>query len=417
MCARNRALSLCAVMTLAMLAGGCWEAREIENAAFVMQLGIDRHPNGDVILSAQVAVPEFAQQPGLNGENGGGAPFYVATASGPTIHRAFIEQGAQHTRRGLRAHATGIVIGEELAREGLLPFTDFVVRDRQIRYTARMYVADGEARTLLSIVPAQNPKAWEYLQGLSDQAANRGHAPRMRVHEFNLAFARPGEDLILPRLAVVPVQIEPLPLPPVPSDDSGHPQDTVPMAYTLEARGAAIFRADRMVGWLSSDEVLGVLWVRGLGLRNTVVAVEIDDEYGRYHVSLEPFERTVRIKPQFGDDHHLERLIVEISVDVNLIEVTTVVPTFTSEWLASLASPLALEIQSQVEESIRVAKSYEADVFGFGEAVRRSLPQRAWDDLAPRWQEEFVRAPIEVRVEANVRRTGKMVQTLAGQKR
>lgn len=404
---RLRFLSI--MIAIVSLVTGCWGRQEIEDAAFIMQFAIDLHPEDDLIVAAQIAVPRRLASPSDGASDA--PPFYVASTRVATIHQAFREQGAQHSRPGLRAHATSVIIGEDLARKGILDVSDFLIRDREMRLTARVYVAEGEAHTMLSVVPTQNSNAWEYVQRLADNAADRGTAPRMRLHEVEIARTRPGEDLILPRMALVPTSSEPFQN----GDGSGAGQEGlsgfVQPGLTLEARGAAVFQEDRMVGWLSDKEVRGVLWVRGLGLGNTIVELSMENENDQYRVNTQPFDRAAKVRPHFVDGQ-LQKMEVQVTVEASITETAGAAPNMTWEWLEEVGAKMAQEIQNEIEEAIRIAKVYEADIFAFGEVVRQNVSHDHWLKLVPRWREEWVRLPVEVSVEATIRRTGALIRTL-----
>lgn len=408
--ARSRFRFLTIMMAIVFLVTGCWGRQEIEDSAFIMQFSIDLHPDDDLIVTAQVAVPKRLASPSDGSSDA--PPFYVASTRVATIHQAFREQGAQHSRPGLRAHATSIIIGEELARQGVSDIADFLIRDRETRLTARVYVADGDARTILSVAPTQNANAWEFVQQLADNAAQRGTAPRMRLHEVELARTRPGEDLILPRLALVPTSTEPIQSLDGLIAEQASPTGFVQPGYTFEARGAAVFREDRMVGWLSDQEVRGVLWVRGLGLGNTIVELQMENENESYQVNAQPYERSAKVRPDFADGQ-LQKIDVQVTVEASVTEIMGAAPAMTWELLEEIGAKLSQTIQNEIEEAVQVAKVYEADIFSFGEVVRQNISHDDWQQLAPRWREVWIRLPVEVRVEATIRRTGALIKTLS----
>ncbi len=60
-------------------------------------------------------------------------------------------------------------------------------------------------------------------------------------------------------------------------------------------------------------------------------------------------------------------------------------------------------IQNEAESALKKAKELDADIFGFGEEIRRKYPRR-WAEMKARWDALF--HDIEVRFEINTRLDG-----------
>src|SRR5690606_21550215 len=80
--------------------------------------------------------------------------------------------------------------------------------------------------------------------------------------------------------------------------------------------GAAAFQNARMVGMLSDDEALGVLWARG-ELQDIITTVTLGGEPGMW-VGFQLIRADARLTPEFFDDRL--RMVIEIHMEHDLVE-------------------------------------------------------------------------------------------------
>ncbi len=71
----------------------------------------------------------------------------------------------------------------------------------------------------------------------------------------------------------------------------------------------------------------------------------------------------------------------------------------------SLNRRMAQVVCNDIEIALHKAQELNSDVFGFGNLIYRKLPQE-WKRLEGRWDEIFPTLPVEIEVNATVRRAG-----------
>lgn len=100
---------------------GCWDREEINDVAFVIGIAVDKEGE-DYRSSLQIALPG---QSGASGSEGGGGgtsgdkPWFILSNTARTLRGTSLEGQKSLSRRIYYAHRRTILIGEELAREGL----------------------------------------------------------------------------------------------------------------------------------------------------------------------------------------------------------------------------------------------------------------------------------------------------------
>lgn len=61
--------------------------------------------------------------------------------------------------------------------------------------------------------------------------------------------------------------------------------------------------------------------------------------------------------------------------------------------------------------ALKKAKELNSDIFGFGEAVHENYPNE-WKHIENNWDEIFKKLDVEVMVDSNLQRTGRITKPL-----
>ncbi|MEW6423994.1 MAG: Ger(x)C family spore germination protein [Bacillota bacterium] len=387
---KKKIAALTAVLVL-VLCGGCWDRRELSEHAIILGAGVDRRPDGAVELTLQLARPG-AFGGGMEGGGAGNVILgqnvaWVVSAAGEDIYDAQRNLALQVPRHLYWGHSALLVFGEETARHGVRDATNFFHRHPQPRETMWVMVARGTAKKIL--------QSHSELEKTSAQAigflarAKAGHA--VRFIDLIKDLASPGANPALTRLELVR-QGEP----------QGPGMEKAPKHQEVVFTGTAVFKDDKLVGWLDRHETRGLLWLRGEMKRGVVTIPSPSDptkkisfEITRSKTKVEPFYDGKTIS--FGVDITTEGYLVEQQSKENLIP---------PEVLPALEKRLAKDIEERCRMALEKAQGeYRTDVFRFGDAFHRKY-KKAWRTLKKRWNEEFADAEISVEAKVRIRNTG-----------
>lgn len=367
----SRVCITCLVFTL--LLTGCWDRTEVNDLAIIKAVAVDKTESG-LLLTMRV----FSPKKGKTGGSENGMMTELFAAEGSSIAVAARNLQRKLSRRLFWAHAGPLIIGEELAREGVLSVIDFWSRFSEPRLSTYVIIAPGEAQDLIKATPTLERILSEALR----EIINMNHAVPTRMRDFLGALRTAGDNPVAPRFERVPAV-------------TGAPETEV------RATGTAVFRQDRLVGWMDPEETTGLLFLRD-NLQSALIPVRLPgdrtatvriirsntvtraySERGRLHISI-------LVRPE-GD-------VLDSSADLDLGK---------PEVVALFQSQLATTIRRAMHKAAgKAQQELGADVLRFGDAFRRDLPLR-WDDgLKDRWEREFPKVQVEVAVRARIRRTG-----------
>lgn len=144
----NRLLTKLALITatfaFALVLTGCWNSRELNKLAIVTAMAIDKAASSnDYELTFQVVMPGELTNSGKGGN--GSAPFSVYGVKSKTLFEGIRKASKQIPRQLFFSHIQVVILGERLAREGIMEIFDFFERSHEVRLTSMLLVARGSS--------------------------------------------------------------------------------------------------------------------------------------------------------------------------------------------------------------------------------------------------------------------------------
>lgn len=377
---------------LILFFSGCWSRRELENLGIVAGLGIDLSESGqsgedggqgEILLTAQIIKPGEVRggtQTGGGGGGGGGggkkSPVWVTQSRGSTVFDAVRNFTFRSSRRLYFSHNQVIVLSREAAERGVYPLLDIFIRDPEPRITEWVLISEEKAAPILEAESELETIPAIGLSRLMENYFATSQVAAVNLHDF---MARLMSKTSAPFAPMIGLDRE---------------KDEFILGET------AVFKGDRLVGKLNKEETRGLLWVTG-EVRGGIITVAAPE--GRGRVSLEIIRAERKISPELKAGEI--RVKVEIREEGNLGEQMTSEDLSIPEKMAALNRRQAEAIKKEVLAAVKKARELKADIFGFGEAVRRKYPKE-WKEMEPRWEELFPRIKVGVMVRSELRRVG-----------
>lgn len=115
---------------LAALGAGCNGARETDQVAYIISIGIDVAPGGEYNITYRLAKPSFLG--GDTGKGGGGDSSELITITAPSLAIARELLGTTVARFPNLSHTKAVFIGEGLARKGVADALGPLIRFREL---------------------------------------------------------------------------------------------------------------------------------------------------------------------------------------------------------------------------------------------------------------------------------------------
>lgn len=373
------------VIIISFFLSGCWDKKEINQIGFTVGLGIDKE--GDAYqITTQIALPALL-------EGGGGGeepPVWVVSGKGRTIFEAIRDVNTRSARRPFWGHLNVIVIGEDVAKDGLIPVLDLLSRGPELRRSNYVVVAQGKARDILEAQPKLESINAIYISNLIENRTGQSVAPAVTVNDLLITLSSSGFENVLPRITALEQESF---IPPAKKQEENSKEEEEKPKEILELRGSGIFKGDKLVDWLDEETTRGYLWVRE-DVQGGVIIVESPVEPNAF-ISLEIKDNKSKIIPR------IEKGKVDVTINVssflNLVENTGLISVEKEDTMQDLRQRAAESIRKEIQKAITKAQKVESDFLGIGEQVRVGYPQE-WQDM--KWSQVF--PTVEINVEVNV---------------
>lgn len=374
---------------------GCWSRRELNELAIEVAMGIDKAGDQYRITSQVVDPGEVAAKEGGTGRT----PVITYQATADTPFEARRKMTTMSPRKIYSAHIRMVVIGEELARDGIKNFLDFLSRNNEHRADFFIVVAKGtSAENVLKILtPLEQIPANELFDSL--KTSERAWAPTsgVTIHDLLSDLVSKGKHPVLTGLKVKG------------SQEIGESKENIEEMDTptkLQYTGLGVFKKDKLVGWLNETESKGYNYIMD-NVKSTVGHIRCP-KGGK--VVLEVIRSKAVMKGKIKNGEPEADVEIRLEANVGEVECKDIDLTKTKT-IFEIEASSAEKIKEFAEKTIKKAqKKYKADIFGFGEAIRRADP-KFWKRIEKNWDQEFPDLPVNVKVDFKIRRTGTVSQS------
>jgi spore germination protein KC/spore germination protein len=386
-----RAKLLKLVLVAALLAGavtstGCWDRTEINDIAIVVASSFDLEPDGRYRVTCQMALPgQMGGASGGGGGTSGARSFYVDSEVGRTIREANAKQQARLSRQLFFGHRRVLVIGEELAKQGIREVFDVIARVPENRLTSNIVIAKGKGYDLLTAQPNFERFSAEAMREILQSDV----MIKVNIKDVAQELSQTGTDPLLPFM--VPVQT-------VKSKDRSR---------EIEFQGYAQFHDDKFVGVITKDSAKGIHWIRQK-FQPYITTVNTKP-FG--NVSVNIHKGKSKIKPRLEQDHiHFD---VQVQAMSYVLESMGAADFGRSENVELLEGELNKNIRNGIEAALQMMKKRKSDTGALGLIIARTYP-RAWKEKYSRnWYAELDKATFSISINTEIERVGLVSENLA----
>ncbi|BBW96115.1 Ger(x)C family spore germination protein [Geobacillus icigianus] len=376
------------------LLSGCWSKKELTDLAFVIAVGLDKTEDGKYLASFQVVNPGNVAGAVQRGGGAAGVPVSIYTSTGDSLVEASRKASEKVSRLLYYAHTNLVVVGEEVAREGMDGVFDALERNQQFRTTARLVIARGHSAkdTLSVLTPIDKISANQIIKTLEFSELAWGQTMNADAWWAIRSLASPGRNPI-----VTGVVIEGNPKE---GRRQKNVQSSVPDAR-VTLKGLALFKHARLIGWADGPTARGIMWVL-----DRIHQTNLTIPWGGKREAIG--YRIVRAKTNVEADvkNGQPSILVHIKAEGDISEVRVPINLADTGVIFRLEKQFERGVKQEVAKAIETAQRERTDVFGFGEAVHRADP-RLWKKIEKEWHDRyFPELDVTVTADLYIRRTG-----------
>jgi spore germination protein KC len=391
----TRIIGLCIpLLIIVVIVSGCWDRKELNATSLITGLAIDKGEQKKYKLTVESII-----ETELNPKTGGKAiPSLIFSLEGDMIAELVHRLNVGFTRSSTYSHVQVIVISEEVAKEGLLEFVDFLDRNREIRNENDLIIAKGvSASDVLKVsYPLQKSSSFKLKTQLETMFKDYGGDPQSKIKDFVSSLISKGRE---PVLTAVIIQGD------AEKGKRKSNMETIEPDAMVLLSGIAIFKGEQLQGYLDVDDTRYYLWTQNKIKSTSITAPCGENKFITVHI----FNSHSKVKSHYKDD----KPFIQISVTLE----ARMEGTQCSDDMRKLET--YNHYQSLIEEQVKAGikgtiekaqKKYSSDIFGFGEVMNRQ-DYRNFKKVKENWNDEFAKADIDVTVNVKMRYSGLKTNT------
>lgn len=365
---------LSTLLTCSLALTGCWDRTELQERAFVMVVGIDKHKSknkkGDK-LKMTYLLPKFTAV--KEGEEGPDSR-QILISVGKTPYQATRQLTLRQDNQPFFQHMKATVLGVDIVKDPdqFLEILDGLERQDEISRKLHLFVTDGQATDVLKVKSLLKPLSYK-LQGMSQKKTGTNVFIPITLEEAISSTAQ-GATLI-PRISASDTEVR--------------------------VDGSAVIKNDKFIGWLTGEDTKSVAFVRGVAKRD-IVEIEYKGIDIPYIIRGVKEKKTTRIE----DGEIYIDIKLTIAGDIQQYKVKEQPRFIDMEFVEELEGEITSSIEKEVEKTIsKLQNEMNADVMGIDDYLKAYKP-KIWQAVEDDWNEVFPKVKIRVSVDAYIEKTG-----------
>jgi spore germination protein KC len=363
-----------------VILSGCWDRVEMQDLAIVTSAAIDILEDGETRISIQLFIPRTITS-GQSGEDPSLGSTFVREGTGDNLANAISKLQYNVPRRLFWGQCKIYILGEDLAKAGIRKEIDYLTRHPGPRGNSLLYVSEGEAKDMLTLIPPLERYSGEALRKLTQEISGVGTTLR----DIDIGLMGESESVSIPLIKQL-----------ISKEQARKSHETIPIID-----GTAVFNKDKMVGTLSLGETRGLLWLKN-DIKRSTISVKPEGEDGK--ISMTSSVGTVKYKPRIRGDRWIMNLNVHIEGDI--VQNETHLNLMDERVLTKLKKEYEEALKIRVEQTAeKLQQDLKTDVINFGRKFHQKYPKE-WNKVSGSWDEKFPEVEVKINVTAKVRRPG-----------
>ncbi|MFP4015397.1 MAG: Ger(x)C family spore germination protein [Halanaerobiales bacterium] len=373
------------IIFFAITCTGCWDNRSLTDIGILAAMGIDK--KDDLYqVTYQIVKPGVIKSGSSNsGSSGENKAFWTYSSEGETIFDAIRNSLSTTDQKIYFNYIQIIVLGEELARDGIKEVLDFLERDPEFARTPYLLVVkEGLAKDIIEAESKQEDIPAMHITDIIENNKSFARIRDINFIEVLNRFNQEYNEVVTGKIEIVSQENEEL------------------FVKNLKVIGSAVFRKDILVGWLSGEETRGLLFVENAVANTVMVVPNPEDRNKKVSIEIKKSETSINIefkeyKPSF---------LIEINAEGNLAGQQGPGNLTEGTLLKELEKFVEEKIKTEVQTVLDKARvELKSDFLDFSGTINKN-DYRKWNNIKDNWEDLFPEVVINVEVSYKMRQSG-----------
>ena len=369
------------IIVLVIFLVGCWDYEEINDTTMVEGFFIDKENDTYKLYIEAITSDPDSKKISSN---------IVETKSNTVFSgvRKFVEK---YGKVAYWSHSKVMMVDSSYAKEGIIELLDYTVRDSEFRSDIEIVISDDIDGNGFLNLKEINKTTFSLIDDIIHNQNKTGTFISTNVWDFVDLITQKGIEPIAPLLHIKE------------ADSSDNNSE-------LMINGVAVFKGFKMVGKLSGEETIYLLFIKDeikdypLSIPNFTQSTDNEG----FPVTLEILKSKTKVIPskKNGD----LRININIECDVEIAELGT------EEDYIKDREVLEKYLSKYIEENIKnlidkLQNEYKSDIFGFGLSFKKNKP-KIWKTIDDSWDYEFTELEVNVKTDVNITKSALIFKPL-----
>lgn len=358
------------VMTLL---SGCWNYKEIENMGIVAGFAIDKKDD-NYVVNTEIILISKGKESSIKTK--------VITSEGATIFDAVRQNIKIVGKKLFWSHAEIVIVSKEIAEEGIVPVVDWISRDAEPRMTLHILISKEKTASEILVQQAVVAEILSFeLNEIIESQKSLSFSPDIEEWIFLQELASTGLSATLPA-----VQLK---------SENGK--------TLTEVTGTAVFKQDKLVGFLDGEETKTLLFIRNKIKGGVLFTKDSGDDVA---TTLEIMKNKTKLKPFY--DSSKVTMEINTNTDTTLDEISGSQNYLEESPLKKLKETYESALESSIINLVKkTQQEFGSDIFGFGKAVKMNMPD-VWKQIEPEWNDMYKNVEVRVHSTINIKNSAIM---------
>lgn len=377
------------ILITSLLLVSCSNYKELNSVSIVVAMGVDYIPKDNQYnMVLQIINPSAIAS--VTGSIG--TPIISLEEKGRTISEAARNVTKSVSRSNIYSHVALVIIGEKLAKEKTLNYIfDVFERDSKIRVNIPVIVArnDSVYRVMNNLPALDKLPAKSIVGKIKNTSSLLGENQEIQMRQVISALSSSGREPVI-NGAILEHETK--------TSETLDNFSNVKSSYN-KIEGLGVFKKGKLVGWLDGSPAKSVQIVDN-AIKETNIQIKCSKkEYDSMELTRVKTDTKIKMKNKIPIIHIKVKsiaIIDEVLCNDNFDKANTLKKY---ELLSEKA------IKKIIDEGIKKAQGYGADIFGFGDKLHLSDP-KVFKKYEKNWDEQFQKAKVKIDVDVQINNVG-----------
>lgn len=372
---------------------GCWGSNEIDTLAINMAIGIDKSEEG-YNISSQIINPRVIAV----GENTNESPIVLFEREGADMDEAILKMTSKSSRKIFNLHLKMLVIGEEVARDGIKDIIEYFLRNNEYRTDFYIVIAkDMNAKDILKVLsPIELIPAIDMYESLELSGESLASTRPVKILELANDIISEGKNAFLTGIKI-DTKEEII-------SDSIETLQKSSNIKKLTYHGTGVLKEDKLIGWLNDEESKGLNYITG-NVDKTALHLSSEDSF---KIAYQVVRANSKITVDLIDGE--PRINVRVNILANVKNVLDYIDLTDMKSVEILVGVAEKKIKELCEDAvIKVQNEFQTDVLGFGNTIYRRYP-KVWKELKNDWDSKFSKLDVNIDVNVKINQLGELTK-------